>query len=272
MSRLPFIGTVIAVATFSVLMASQPIGAQWASQHVSGYALRAPKIRGAVPVKEEGLIRVPNCPSMPFRYSVTYPRGIDNGGPVDRAAAAVGRRLLAEAREQGSIFKANMEEGSCVSDDGHFTAVSSPFMISGSIFPVLFSYTYYSGGNHAPDNYIAMNLMSDGSSITPGRIFPNMSRSLPLLRDRITRLCVAGIGPQKYDYRDCSGNTMDKVMADLGKNSGNLDNAAHMILTSLGLSMHFESGFLSSYASGPQFLDISKDDLLRIGADPAIWR
>lgn len=272
MSGSPVIAAIAAVTTFAVLMVSQPISAQWASQYVSGYALRAPRPQGVVPVKEEGFVTPPKCRSKPFKYSVTYPRGIDGGGSVDRASAAIGRRLLAQAKEEGRGYMGSGYTEYC-DTDGYFIAASSPLRISDSAYSVLFSYDYYTGGNHAYTQYVAMNLMYDGSGIVLGNLFPSTARSLPLVRDAVyRRLCVAGAGSRNSNDRPSCLLSSSGLLQKLGESSGSLASDGHMTLSSLGLSLHFDTGDLSSLAAGPQFMDISKDELIRMGADPAVWR
>jgi hypothetical protein len=44
------------------------------------------------------------------------------------------------------------------------------------------------------------------------------------------------------------------------------------VLTSLGLSFHLGVGEAFSRAEGPKQLDVPKQELLRMGADPGIWQ
>ncbi|MDR1312379.1 MAG: hypothetical protein LBQ12_01490 [Deltaproteobacteria bacterium] len=251
--RLSYVAATVAAAfAFAVLASGHPLQAQWLEDDLSPFAKKAPKLQGAAAVKDEGWFRPDACPSTPFKYSIIYPRGFDNGGAVDRAVAARVAPIRAQAKGLGEGFTGFL--GDCKGPDGYFTLRSSPYRVSGSAYSVIMSYQYYSGGTHPNDGFAALNLFSDGTEITLDSLFPNKSRSLPLLRDRILKSILA---------RGAEG---------LGPNTRSLDDAGHMLLTTLGLSVHQGSGEAGSYAEGPMYLDIPKEDLLGMGANPDIWR
>jgi hypothetical protein len=276
-----------------------PLLAQWDIMDVSEYAKSAPRPRGATPKTDREMVNEKGC--SPFNYTVTYPLGMDGGGPVDKAVSALAARFMAKAKAEGE--EAVLRFGPCdkgdedgdeaqgedsgyagsaqgeeddFSEGSLFTRyVSSPYRVSGKAYSVLFYWSKYLGGAHMTMGYASTNLMADGTEITLGKLFPDPAKSLPLLWEAVYRgYCDSNsFPPNYYGGSDLScGADVPPLPDPLKSPEATLDAAGHMLLTSLGLSVHLGPYEAYSFAEGPQFRDIPKEELLRMGADPNIWQ
>ncbi|MDR1037603.1 MAG: DUF4163 domain-containing protein [Deltaproteobacteria bacterium] len=272
--RIPTVAAAMAAAAFLALNAGQPLLAQWTEETLSSYAQNAPRPQGAAPVREEHTLTPSKCPANTFTYSASYPQGIDGGGPVDQAVKARAAQILAEGKSAGDEFLASGYE--CEGEGGSYSATSSPYRVSGTAYSVLFNWDSYTGGAHGNMGFVALNLASDGTEITMERLFRDPAAAVPKLWEAVFKgFCrehasESTAAPGFFGEQPCSGTV--PPVPEVLRPTGSLDAAGHMILTSMGLSVHLGPYEAYAYAMGPQFLDISKQDLLTMGADPSIWR
>ncbi|MDR3152996.1 MAG: hypothetical protein LBW85_01700 [Deltaproteobacteria bacterium] len=261
-------------AAFSVLSLSLPLCAQWTEDVISEFAMSAPRFSGAAPVTGGDSLSSQKCPESPFEYSVTYPQGFDGGGPVDKAVGAAAERLLAIGRGEGEGFISSGAE--CESPEPAYARVGSlPFRVSSRAYSVLYSWSTYTGGAHANYGYFSQNLLADGSELTFQRLFSDSARSLPLLWEIVYKgYCGRDDNleaPSFFGSQPCAP-AVPPAPAQLSPEAASLDMAGHALLTSLGVSFHLGPYEAYSFPQGPQFLDIPKETLLKIGADQEIWR
>jgi hypothetical protein len=218
------------------------------------------------------------CPASPFVYRVQHPQGMDGGGPVDKALAELAASFLAwgqrtgQALDQSGIGCMTSDYG----DDEDVTGMNfrgSPYLVSGTAYSALFLRTSNVSGAHADMGYTAVNILSDGTELTPERLFPDLAKSLPLLWEKVYRgYCrTNATAPRLYGAQIC-GEELPETPDILSPSDRTLDGMGHMLLTSLGLSVHLGPYEAYPYDEGPQFLDIPKEELTEIGADPEIWR
>ncbi|MDR3153982.1 MAG: hypothetical protein LBW85_06865 [Deltaproteobacteria bacterium] len=276
----------IAAAALAAAALSLPLHAQWTEDFISDFAKNAPRPSGVSAAERADTLVPQACPNSPFTYSVSYPRGLDGGGPADKAAGAFAARLFAQGRstaEEYASTKASpadcddawgtdKEEGE---SQAYFKVTSSPYRVSSGAYSVLYSSALYTGGAHESFGYASQNILADGTEITFARLFRDPAGSLPRLWEKVYKgFCGGGAAPSRPDLYGGMACTRSVPGAPgvLGPNAMSLDAAGHAVLTSLGLSFHLNPYEAYGFAAGPQFLDIPKEELLRIGADPEIWR
>jgi hypothetical protein len=116
--------------------------------------------------------------------------------------------------------------------------------------------------------------MADGSGLTSERLFPDdtagaLARLWGIIREET---CGLGLGtvPAFYGGAGCGGPETALPEAVRAPDPG-LDGLGHAFLSSLGLSFNLAAVEGWPGASGPVFLDIPKEELQALGADPGIW-
>ncbi|MDR1037582.1 MAG: hypothetical protein LBT40_13785 [Deltaproteobacteria bacterium] len=267
-------------AAFLVASAGGSLHAEWiTSEYVISPFVRTSELPPGVTAsdaKDEFVTEA--CPNAKFEYSISYPRGMDGGGPVDRAIIAMGQEYVAAAQSRGETFLANVVDD-CEPDMPAYTQLSydtvtsRPVRVSSAAYAVMFVEENYFGGNHSAITLTAVNLLDDGSEITLGRLFPDPARSLPLLWEHVFRgFCRDhDTAPIFYGSQPC-GSAVPPVPDPLKSPGSGLGSAGAAVLTGRGLSIHLSDYAAYSYAEGIQFLDIPSDALIGMGADRTFWQ
>ncbi|MDR1080522.1 MAG: DUF4163 domain-containing protein [Deltaproteobacteria bacterium] len=220
----------------------------------------------------------PSCPKGRFDYDVSYPRGMDNGGPVDVAVTAVAQGYIASFKEEGDSWYTTLIRD-CDPEFSAYVLTStnrisaSPYKASSGVYSVLFSKSGETGGAHGYFGFETVNFFSDGLPVSLRRLFPDPQRSLPRLWSAIfAGFCRDhGTAPHFYGNHPC-GRGVPPLPDPLRNLSSGLDAAGHMLLTSLGLSVIMGPYEGYSFGEGAQYVDIPRDELLSMGASPAVWR
>ncbi|MDR1036126.1 MAG: hypothetical protein LBT40_06035 [Deltaproteobacteria bacterium] len=273
----------LAFTVFPVCLASSGLHAQselewtatWTRDLPTPFTKTAVRPENATDATYKDRLFSPKCPKIHHDFIVSYPRGLDAGGPADAAAAAVGQKYLSQLNEERQSL--DMKADECDPDlpyselysDSWVT--SSPYQVSPSTFSVLFSFGGYSGGAHGYYGYESVNLLSGGTLLTLGRLFPSPPTSLPRLWNAIFRGFCRGneTAPSFYGNQPCGG-AAPPVPDPLKNPQASLDDAGHLLLTSRGLSVIL--GGYEGYGFVGAVLDIPREEVLGMGADPAIWR
>jgi hypothetical protein len=256
---------------------SLPDHAKWATYDQSAFLTHGARPAGATPASAEERMSSLSCPATALTITMTYPQGFDSGGPVDRAMAAFAGRRMAEfkAEVEEVLSEPNVCSGEIPVEDYFHTIGSAPYGVSGKAFSALFTMYRYSGGNHPSYYYTPLNLLPDGTELTVGRLFPDPARSLPLLWERVYRdSCsreVAPTAPLYYGGAPC-GPAVPPTPPQMGSGASSLDVLGHATLTSMGLTISLDPYEAWYWAAGPLFIDVPKDNLLQMGADPGLWR
>jgi hypothetical protein len=245
----------------------------WSTDIPEGFLSTSPRPEGAAPVLEERRALPPSCPGFPFVYSVSYPQRLDAGGPADLAVQTRARAMLdAAGRDAEDYVKEDYPCDAEMESETRWT--SSPYKASGKALSVLYvMYSMAAGAAHPNMTYASQNLLADGTEITLGRLFPDAAKSLPLLWKTVFEgYCKLGqdTAPSIYGSGECKAGPGD-LPDPLKDPAGTLDAAGHMVLTSKGLTVNLDAYEAYFHAFGPQSLDIPKDALTAMGADPSLW-
>jgi hypothetical protein len=263
-------------AAFLAASPCLPAAAQTAGPGESEYLRLARRPPGATPVRNERTVHRRACRRDTYTYGIGYVRGIDGGGPVDRAVAAFAGDLFSGAGME-SIDEFRDDESPCEPDAWEYfsTGSAEAFVVSPSAYSVLFSTSWYTGGTHPVPGFAALNLRADGSEITLHQLFPDSARSLPLFTERVYRgFCSLGHdkAPFIFGYdKPCWGASAG-IPEWIEFSEDSLDAAGHSVLTEMGLSINLIGYEAFSHADGPHFMDFPKEVLIELGADPAVWR
>ncbi|MDR1312610.1 MAG: hypothetical protein LBQ12_02695 [Deltaproteobacteria bacterium] len=254
--------------------------APWTEDGLSGFARDAARPPKASAETAKRRTASPSCSRSHYDYSVSFPRSMDGGGPVDKAVAALASDFMVQAREDAGVFMSFTRE--CGEDSpeaslaSYFRVTSSPYAVSGSSYSVLFSVSTMMAGSRGSKGYYAANLSADGTEITLGRLFPDPGGSLTALWESVYGGFCRGHAktPIIFDSLPCvpPGEPAPPAPDSFVSPGEPLDGTGHALLTSLGLSLHLGDYESYSREEGVQYLDIPKADLLAMGADPAIWK
>ncbi|MDR1079567.1 MAG: hypothetical protein LBQ79_01030 [Deltaproteobacteria bacterium] len=233
---------------------------------------RAAAIEGATRVtREEQLVRSA-CPGIVIPIKVAYPQGIDAGGPVDEAVRSYADIIIESTQEVAREFEYEPED--CEAFTGSSYALNAAaFRVSAGVFSVLLIMGEHLEGNRQILSYFTLNLTADGTELTAEDLFADPAKSLPLLWERIYRSTCTGdheTGPSYYGSLPCSGDSVPGLPDNFASESM-LEMIGNVSLTSLGLTINLNPTEAWSEDSGPFRLDIPKDDLVAMGADPELW-
>jgi hypothetical protein len=230
----------------------------------------AARPEGTETLEARGEVPLRACPASPLAYHITYPRGLDGGGPQDRAAEARARKLLAEGRKVMRDFAGDEGGASyCRFPGAHnWTGGSEAYRISRANVSVLFSWGVFYGASTGGGKY-ALNLLEDGTEITVGRLFPGGRGPVAAFWELVWRdMCL------KMELGERCRGRVPPVPRKIADPRTVLDGVFHSLLSSRGLTISLgkgEGGELLGFGVWFKDLDIPKEDLLAMGADPAIW-
>ncbi|MDR1041047.1 MAG: hypothetical protein LBR80_12970 [Deltaproteobacteria bacterium] len=242
----------------------------------SGFLDKAARPEGAVTVQagemdgDEEIVSAKDCPEYPFVIEVAYPSGM--GVAVDRALKARADEVMRDLKARGEKALSGPDACGPQAGTGHLKVTSYPYRVSSKVFSVLLLEDSYLGGAHPDYSFEAVNLLADGTPVTAARLFADPAKSLPLFWERVYRdSCAEGPGgaPSYYGGQECADDV--PPLPDRLKADAPLDELGHAVLTSLGLTVCLSPYDGWAWSDGPAYLDISKDDLVTMGADPGLW-
>jgi hypothetical protein len=203
--------------------------------------------------------------------SVTYPEGMDGGGPLDSSAASQALALLGH-------IKASLEDAPapelCGEPGKAFQRITlTPFAIGGGVSILLT--VEASNGDGGPDllTYGTVNLDPSARMIQMQALLPD-PESRTLLWERLfAAACEDGRDslPPDLGFLPCAPAAGPMPFAFTGP--GPVNGAGNAIVTSLGLSFILppQGGQIGE---GEEILtvDIPAEELIGMGADPSYWR
>ncbi|MDR1041875.1 MAG: hypothetical protein LBR80_17270 [Deltaproteobacteria bacterium] len=246
-----------------------------AERPLEGFAGTASPPPGSWLVREGDTVVSPECPSKPFAFEAIYPQGLDGGRQADRAVQALTSALLADSREAGERLA---KSGRLCGGPGPpkilhtgrgYRSSPSPDAVASAFFIT----EYYPGGGRGSVRYLSLNLLDDGSELTADRLFEDPDAGLSRLWRRVFRdFCARGFSGAPAFYGAPACGIQAPRRPGRARADGNLDPLGHGLLTSLGLTLPLDPGEAWDWNAGPVWLDIPKEDLVLMGADPAIWR
>jgi hypothetical protein len=216
----------------------------------------------------------PECPQNILSLDFFYPQGFGRPG-IDEAVAEIITAQFEERRGGGGEdFFCDPENCGLAScgpwpvEKTFAVYVPSPRFVS-----ILFTEESYTGGAHGNLDYEALNYDLDNDRpMTLTDLFPQPKKSVPKYwakvyaewcRTRETSF------PRHFKAEEMCGETVQPP--EEFREAGDLEDLGRLIFTSLGATLllgPYESG---SFASGSQALDLPKETLLEMGANPAIW-
>ena len=239
----------------------------WISASLPGVSLRTIKNQETAP----------DCSVNSLTVTLHYPQGLsaDIDQLIEKRAKDKLAAEIAEIKDGGFCDKDMCGGLSCGawSADETFAAHSpSPGFLS-----ILFTEFSYTGGAHPNTEYRVMNFKPVGQptelrAMELKDLFPDPEKSVPLYWEYVYAKWCAKFPykfPLHYAGGDCGTDSPDYPNTYEGAKT--LDDLGRLVFTPLGATMvlgPYESG---SYASGTVMLDIRKEQLIAMGANPAIW-
>jgi hypothetical protein len=191
---------------------------------------------------------------------VSYPQGLN--GAADAAVQRTAQALFDEtvaSYEKAAAELAAESPGEARSSPGWESVTDyTLFRPSAQYASVLFSTYSFTGGAH-PNHYFTARTydLAAGSALTMSDLFP---RKVPA--DALAQRVLAGVLHQKKARDAVTGDEKNNV--DL-----NMD---RILLTPAGMRVVYAPYEMGSYAEGAYAVDIPKQELVRLGADPMLWR
>jgi len=217
--------------------------------------------------------QAPDCPGNSLTITLHYPQGL--GADIDRRIEkSVQDELaskIAEIKEGGFCDKnlcGGLSCGTWTADETFAAHSPSPGFLS-----ILFTEFSDTGGAHPNTEYRVMNFKPDGRPLTLEDMFPDPAKSVPLYWDYVyAKWCAKH--PYKYPthyaaMQDCGSDSPDNP--NIYEGAKTLDDLGRLVFSPLGATIvlgPYESG---AYATGTITLDLPRRDLVKMGADPAIW-
>lgn len=216
----------------------------------------------------------PDCPGNSLTIAIHYPQGL--GPDIDRLVEQTARdemaARLAEVKDGGfceADICGGLSCGAWTADETFAAHSPSPGYLS-----ILFTEYSYTGGAHPNTEHRALNFRPDGRPMELRDLFPEPDKSVPRYWDIVyAKWCAEH--PYKFPLhysalQECGTDSPDNPNTFAGAET--LDDLGRLAFTPFGATMvlgPYESG---SYATGTVLLDLPKEDLIGIGADPAIWK
>jgi uncharacterized protein YecT (DUF1311 family) len=195
-----------------------------------------------------------------LELSVSYPQGL--GGAADAAVQRAAQALFDEtvaSYEKAAAERAAEAPGNAGSPHGwESTTGYTLFHPSARYASVLFSTFVDTGGAH-PNRFFSARTydLATGRALTLHELFP---QTVPT--DALARYIVASVLQQKKARDAVTGDEKDNVDLDMDR----------ILLTPYGMRIVYAPYEMGSYAEGEYVVDISKQDLLKLGAYPALWQ
>jgi hypothetical protein len=210
--------------------------------------------KGGVTVKRSG-----RYAGFPCELSISYPQGLSR--PADDAVRRTALAMLDET--VASCEKAAAEHVAEAPGD-----TSEPLWESitdYTLFPpstryvsVLFSTYTYAGGAHPNHTLTARTYdPASGRELTLDDLFPG---KVPV--DALARLIVENVLKQKKARDSVIGDEKNNVDPTMDR----------ILLTPAGIRIVYAPYEMGSYAEGTYVVDIPKQALKKLGADPTLWR
>jgi hypothetical protein len=217
----------------------------------------------------------PECPENVLKLDFFYPQGF--GRPeIDEAVAAVITAEFEERRDDDGPF---CDRELCGSASCGLWPVEKTFAVytpSSDFVSILFTEESYTGGAHGNLDFDVMNFsLKNDRPMVLTDLFPRPEESVPSYWGQIYAEWCRTRGVNfplhfKTEEKCRPGEVLQPP--DEFKEAGDLEALGRLIFTPLGATLllgPYESG---SYASGTQALDLTKEALLEIGGNPALWR
>jgi hypothetical protein len=226
----------------------------------------------------------PECPENVLELDFFYPQGF--GRPeIDEAVAATITAKFEEWLADDGPF---CDRELCGSASCGLWAVEKTFAVytpSSDFISILFTEESYTGGAHVNLDFDVMNFsLKNDRPMVLTDLFPRPEESVPLYWAHVyAEWCRAqGIAFPPHFVNEslnlppgeffCQRLAEEITPPEEFLNTDALEGLSRLIFTSRGATLllgPYESG---SYASGTQALDISKETLAKMGANPALWR
>jgi hypothetical protein len=221
----------------------------------------------------------PECPQNIFKLDFFYPQGF--GRPkIDEAVAAA---ITAEFEERWADGRdaSFCDREFCGSASCGLWPVEKTFAVytpSPGFISILFTEESYTGGAHGNLDFTVLNFnLENELPMALADLFPRPEKSVPAYWGKVysewcrTRGVNFPLHFKTETEEKCRPGEVLQTPDEFQEADG-LDDLGRLLFTSMGATLllgPYESG---SYASGAQALDLPKELLLEIGANPALWR
>ncbi|MDR2603901.1 MAG: DUF4163 domain-containing protein [Desulfovibrio sp.] len=195
-----------------------------------------------------------------LELSVSYPQGLSEAADaaVQRTAQAVFDETVASYEKAAAERAAESSADTGATAGWESTTGYTLFQPSARCASVLFETYEFSGGAH-PNHLLAARTydLPTGRELTINDLFP---QKVP--GDALAQRIVASVLQQKMTRNAVTGDEKNNVDLSMDR----------ILLTPAGMRVVYAPYEMGSYAEGEYTVDIPKQDLLKLGADPTLWR
>ena len=264
--------------TFLVVLAAAPVWAQGGSAFLETAPANrlSPRLPGLTARHLSYKAAGPDCPRNVIALDFHYPQGL---GPleVDQAVAGHIRAEFDERRSGGDRLFCDRELCEAASCGlWPMEKIFSVFTSSPRYVSILFTESSYTGGAHDNLDFEVLHFdLRTGRPLTLGDFFPQPETAEPQYWRRVYAgwcrawgtkfpLHFQGVEPCRPE------EAPQELPADIPP-AASLEDLGRLIFTPQGATLllgPYESG---TYASGAQALDLPREELLAIGANPGLW-
>ncbi|MDR2669114.1 MAG: DUF4163 domain-containing protein [Desulfovibrio sp.] len=195
-----------------------------------------------------------------LELSVSYPQGLSEAtdAAVQRTAQAVFDETVASYEKAAAEHAAESSGNTPTSPGWESTTGYALFQPSARYASVLFETYEFTGGAH-PNHLLTARTydLPTGRELTMNDLFP---QKVPV--EALAQRIADDVQQQKKARNAVAGDEKNNVDLSMDR----------ILLTPAGMRVVYAPYEMGSYAEGRYSVDIPKPDLLKLGADPALWR
>jgi len=218
----------------------------------------------------------PKCPQNILHLNFFYPQGFGRPGIDEAVAESIADKFEEWKDDAREDFFCDREP--CGSASCGLWPVETTFAVytsSSRFVSILFTEDSYTGGAHGNLNFEALNFdLGNDRLMTLTDFFPRPKESVPtywsLIYAEWCRTWEINF-PLHFKSGEVCRPGESLQTPDEFQEAGELEDLGRLIFTPLGATLllgPYESG---SYANGTQALDLPRELLLKMGANPALW-
>ena len=216
-----------------------------------------------------------NCDANVLKISIYYPQNTGNEKVDQELEKAVKSTFDTQTAEVTTFFCDKEFCGTASCDEWSSDRSFAVYAPSSDYLSVLFHEASFTGGAHGNSIFEVMNFnLKTSEKITLKDIFPDTDSSVEQYWNYVYAKWCAENGykfPLHFSPVEGGCNTDDPENPRNYDGAKTLDDLGRLVFTPKGVTLvlgPYESG---SYVTGDQYLDIPKEDMIKMGASPVFW-